>query len=92
MHYTFGSTGQSGPVTAQIQPAAQLNQAGSYQPHLMQLQMEQQFSDQMPAALPLASLLGFGNPLDAQRARDWPNFGAQPRVIDPSAGLQGRRV
>jgi hypothetical protein len=91
-YYSFGSTGQSGSVTAQIQyqqPTAQLNQAGSYQPHPMQLQMEPHFSCRIPAALQLASLPGFGNPLDAQRAYDWPNVGAQPTVIDPPAGLQG---
>jgi hypothetical protein len=42
----------------------------------------------MPAAFPLASLPGFGNPLDAQLPHDWPNVGAQPTVIDPSAGRQ----
>jgi hypothetical protein len=51
--------------------------------------MEPPFSYQMPAAFPLASLPGFGNPLDAQHAQDWPNVGAQPTVIDPSAGRQG---
>jgi hypothetical protein len=90
--YTFGSMSQPGHGTAQIQyqqPPAELNQAGSFQPHLMHMQMQPQFSYQMPAALPSTSPPGFGNQLDAQRAHDLQNIGAQLTVIDPSAGLQG---
>jgi hypothetical protein len=78
------------PKTAQIQyqwPPVQLSQASLCQLHPMQLQMEPQFSYQMSAALPSVCLPSFGNQLDARRAHDWPNVGAQPTVIDSSAGL-----